>query len=139
MSPPRKAASRVSEGRRNGARAVDAPVAVQALSAPVRDAPPVDLAVPVSFALPPEFVEAVADRAADLLARRLDSRPEPWIGVDDAAEHLACPVSRIYRLVSLAKGGRQANAIPYCKDGQRLLFRRSELDAWTGRGGGPCR
>lgn len=139
MSSPRKAASSVAEGRRNGAR-VGAPAPVPVLSpAPVRDAPPVDLALPVSFALPPEFVEAVADRAAALIARRLDSRPEPWIGVDDAAEHLACPVSRIYRLVSLAKGDRQANPIPYCKDGQRLLFRRSDLDAWAGRGGGPGR
>lgn len=98
-----------------------------------------EVAVPVSFALPPEFVEAVAHRAADLLAQRLNARHEAWIGVDDAADHLACPVSRIYRLVSLAKGGRQANPIPYCKDGQRLLFRRSELDAWAGRGGGPGR
>jgi excisionase family DNA binding protein len=98
----------------------------------------VEVAVPVSFALPPEFVEAVAQRAADLLADRMSPPVEPWIGVDEAAEHLACPVSRIYRLVSLAKG-RQANPVPYCKDGQRLLFRRSELDAWAGRGGGPGR
>jgi excisionase family DNA binding protein len=48
--------------------------------------------------------------------------PEPWIGVEQAAEHLACPPSRIYDLVS------QRRLTPR-RDGRRLLFKRSHLDA----------
>jgi excisionase family DNA binding protein len=55
-------------------------------------------------------------------------KAEPWIGVRDAAAHLACPRSRIYALVS-------AGRIPHRKDGSRLLFRRSELDSWLTQGG----
>lgn len=78
--------------------------------------------------LPPELVEVIARRAAELVAER-DAPPEPWVGVDLAAEHLACGKARVYALVS-------ANRIPFEKDGSRLLFRRSALDAWLADGGG---
>ncbi len=82
----------------------------------------------LSLALPPELVEVVAERAAEIVAERLAPLTEPWVGVDQAAEHLACPKSRIYALVS-------ARRIPHEKDGSRLLFRRSDLDAWLEQGG----
>jgi hypothetical protein len=56
----------------------------------------------IELQIPDRFVQAIAERVADLLAdvpERL-SAPEPWIGVGEAAEHLACPTSRIYDLVS---------------------------------------
>lgn len=88
---------------------------------------PVDDRV-VSVALPPEFVEAVAVRVAEILAG--SSAPaEPWLGVEAAAAHLACGRSRVYALVS-------AGRIPFVKDGSRTLFRASELDAWLAGGGG---
>lgn len=87
----------------------------------------------LSLALPPELVEVVAERAAEIVAEivaeRLAPLTEPWVGVDQAAEHLACPKSRIYALVS-------AGRIPHEKDGSRLLFRRSGLDEWLEQGGG---
>lgn len=83
----------------------------------------------LSLALPPELVEVVAERAAEIVAERLAPLTEPWVGVDQAAEHLACPKSRIYALVS-------AQRIPHEKDGSRLLFRRSDLDEWLEQGGG---
>lgn len=83
----------------------------------------------VAVALPPAFVEAVAARVAEILAERQGSAPEAWIGVEEAAAHLACGRSRVYALVS-------AGRIPFAKDGSRLLFRRSELDAWLAAGGG---
>jgi excisionase family DNA binding protein len=49
--------------------------------------------------------------------------------VGAAAEHLACPRSRVYALGA-------ARRIPHRRDGSRLLFRRSELDAWLEGGGG---
>jgi excisionase family DNA binding protein len=76
--------------------------------------------------VPDELVEAVAHRAAELLAGRLP--PDPWLDVAGAAEYLACPPSRIYALVSACR-------IPVHRDGSRLLFRRSELDLWVERGG----
>ena len=74
--------------------------------------------------VPDVFVQAIAERVAELLADSLagGSAPEPWIGVEQAAEHLACPPSRIYDLVS------QRRLTPR-RDGRRLLFKRSHLDA----------
>ncbi len=71
--------------------------------------------------VPDVFVQAIAERVAELLADSLagGSAPEPWIGVEQAAEHLACPPNRIYDLVSLTPR----------RDGRRLLFKRSHLDA----------
>jgi excisionase family DNA binding protein len=77
--------------------------------------------------VPPETFEALAQRAAEIVAER--EVPEPWIGVDEATGHLACAKSRIYALVS-------AGRIPHVKDGSRLLFRRSDLDRWLAEGGG---
>ena len=82
----------------------------------------------LSLAVPPELVEAVAERVAELLVERHAPEPEPWIGVEQAADHLACPKSRLYALVS-------AGRIPHRKDGSRLLFRRTELDDWLEQGG----
>jgi excisionase family DNA binding protein len=80
------------------------------------------------LSVPDELFEAIAERAAALVLARLDAEPEPWLGVDEAARYLACTPSRIYALKS-------ANRIPHRKDGSRLLFRRSELDAWLDEGG----
>ena len=82
----------------------------------------------LSVSLPRELVEIVAERAAELVEERNGARVEPWIDVREASAHLACPRSRIYALVS-------ARRIPHRKDGSRLLFRRSELDAWLAEGG----
>ena len=67
--------------------------------------------------------EIAADPEAVARLRELaDVGPEPWVGVAEAAAHLACKPQRIYDLV-------HQRAIPYRKDGSRLLFRLSELDA----------
>ena len=51
---------------------------------------------------------------------------EAWVGVEQAAAHLGCKRQRIYDLV-------HARAIPHRKEGSRLLFRLSDLDAWLER------
>jgi excisionase family DNA binding protein len=81
----------------------------------------------VTIALPETLVELVADRAAERLDVRLPA-VEPWVGVDQAAEHLACKRQRIYDLVS-------RRTIPHRKEGSRLLFKLSHLDAWVESGG----
>jgi len=81
----------------------------------------------VIIALPEALVELVADRAAERLGARLPA-VEPWVGIDQAAEHLACKRQRIYDLVS-------RRTIPHRKEGSRLLFKLSHLDAWVESGG----
>lgn len=100
-----------------------------------RDALGTPISARMVLDLPPEVLEAVAERAAVLVAQGVGAAPEPWIGVDEAADYLCCPKSRVYRLVSRSKGHRESNPIPFAKDGSRVLFRRSELDRWIERGG----
>jgi len=83
----------------------------------------------LALTLPDALVQAIAARAAELVAERLEAKPEPHIDVAQAAGYLACPRSRIYSLAS-------AERIPVRRDGTRLLFKASELDAWLERGGG---
>jgi excisionase family DNA binding protein len=78
--------------------------------------------------IPPELVETIALRAAELVESRVEE-VGPWLAAPEAAEYLRCPPSRIYRLSSLGR-------IPVHRDGSRLLFNRNELDAWVAQGGG---
>jgi excisionase family DNA binding protein len=79
--------------------------------------------------VPRDLVDQIAAKAAALAADMVAARPEPWITVAQAADHLACPKSRIYSLVS-------ARRIPFHKDSSRVLFKASELDRWVLDGGG---
>jgi excisionase family DNA binding protein len=74
-----------------------------------------------------EQLALVAEHVAELTGER-STTPEPWLNVEAAARHLACPKSRLYALVS-------ARRVPFHKDGSRVLFRASELDAWVEGGG----
>jgi len=78
------------------------------------------------FEIPTQWVEALRDEVLAQIGGPPEA--EPWINVRQAAEHLACTESRIYQLCSQRE-------IPFCKDGSRSLFRRSELDAWVRAGG----
>jgi excisionase family DNA binding protein len=86
----------------------------------------------IEVKIPTEVIETLAEAVANRIAERSLSEPERWIGVEEAASHLACPKSRIYDLVS-------ARRIPHERDGSRLLFRRSDLDQWVTTGGGKRR
>lgn len=77
--------------------------------------------------IPDELIERIARRAAELLAER--PAEDRWLNVAEAAEHIRAKPQRLYALVS-------ARRIPFHKDGSRLLFRRSEIDAWLEAGGG---
>ena len=79
----------------------------------------------VTVAIPPELLEAIALRVADLVTAQPShpSEEQPWIGVAQAAEHLACKPHRIYDLV-------RRQRVAFRRDGTRLLFRRSDLDRY---------
>jgi hypothetical protein len=78
-----------------------------------------------------ELVQRIAERAAELLARRRDEATrDGWLrGADKIADYIDAPRSRVYGLVS-------AGRIPVHHDGSALIARRSELDAWLLNGGG---
>lgn len=83
----------------------------------------------LSLTLPPDLVEVIAQRAAEIVLERQASRgADSYLDVARAAEFLACPKSRLYALVS-------AKRIPYYKDGSRTLFSRRELHEWVRTGG----
>lgn len=84
----------------------------------------------VTLQLPPDALEAIAERAAELLAERLPAHESsPYLTTEEAAEYLRAPVSRVYDL-------RSRGELPVFKDGSRNLFRREDLDALLQRDGG---
>ena len=88
----------------------------------------------LAIAAPPELIEAIAERAAEIVMER--SRPEPeangWLrGASAIADYIGAPASRVYAL-----GNCKPSRIPVHRDGSALIAKRSELDAWMRSGGG---
>lgn len=77
-----------------------------------------------------EFVGALAEALAPLVAERLRPEPPQWLTARQAAEHLNAPLSRVRKLTS-------TGALPVHREGGRVLYLRSELDEFV-RGGGAC-
>lgn len=75
-----------------------------------------------SLRIPSGLIEELAARIAHKIAP--SGNPEPWLNVEQAAEHLACTRRRIYDLA-------EREAVVYHRDGKRLLFRRADLDAYV--------
>lgn len=75
----------------------------------------------LSVQIPPDFVEAVASRVAELLAAPTVS---PYLTVDEAAQYLRCSRQRVYDLLS-------SRRLTKLKDGSRVLLRRDELDEYV--------
>jgi excisionase family DNA binding protein len=72
-----------------------------------------------------EALDALAELLAPRLAARLGQRDAApsWLDAAGAAEHLATSRGRIHDLVQLRK-------LEPRRDGRRLVFRRSDLDAY---------
>lgn len=78
----------------------------------------------VDLHLPDEVVEAIAQRASELVLQELEQRAgagREWLTVEEAAEHLRCSAQRIYEL-------RSDGRLPRHKEGGRALVRRRDLD-----------
>ncbi|MGH2985876.1 MAG: hypothetical protein ACRDLO_04210 [Solirubrobacterales bacterium] len=81
------------------------------------------------MALPDEAIEAIAERAAQIVSARLDP-DDGWLrGADRIAAYIDSPRSRVYALAS-------AGRVPVHHDGSALIARRSELDYWIRERGG---
>jgi excisionase family DNA binding protein len=74
---------------------------------------------------------ATLDRLADALAERVAMRVaarSPWLSAREAADYLACPLSRVRKLT-------MTRELPAHHDGRRALYRREELDDFIRAGG----
>jgi len=73
--------------------------------------------------VPPEAVEAIARRAAELVLEQLGDRAGAGelLTVPEAAEYLHCSPQRIYEL-------RSSGRLPRTSEGGRALVRRADLD-----------
>ena len=79
-----------------------------------------ELALPI----PDEWLEAIAERVAELLAERAPAaNGSPYLSVAEAAELLRADPQRVYDLLSSGRLTR-------IKDGSRVLVCRAELDAY---------
>jgi excisionase family DNA binding protein len=76
----------------------------------------------VRLELTDEQLAQIAERVARLLAGR-QAADDGYLNVEQAATYLACPKGRIYDLVQLRR-------LRPVRDGRRVLFRRSDLDAY---------
>lgn len=75
-----------------------------------------------------DFVGALAEALAPLIAERLRPEPARWLTARQAAAHLNAPLSRVRKLTS-------TGALPVHREGGRVLYRREELDEFIRRGG----
>src|SRR4051794_32750578 len=89
----------------------------------------------LALELPPDFIEGVARRVAELLSAGSGgsrSQPDGWIrGAQAIADYIDAPPSRVYALATC-----RPSRIPVERDGRWLVARRSALDAWMRTGGG---
>jgi hypothetical protein len=85
------------------------------------------------FEVPDDFVEAIAERAAELVAERQDaSNGGGWLrGAEAIADYIAAPRSRVYALATCTPP-----RIPTARDGSAIVAKRADLDAWIASGGG---
>jgi excisionase family DNA binding protein len=90
----------------------------------------------LTVTLPPELVDAVAERVVELIEQRggLGQPEDPWLTVEQAAEYIGARPQRIYDL--LARQGEGPARLGGGRDGRRRLVRRSELDRYL-EGVGP--
>jgi hypothetical protein len=74
---------------------------------------------PLALTLPADVVEAIAERAAELVIERIGNG-SPWMDRAGAARYLSLPVSRL----------EKDRSIPCHREGRRVLYHRDELDAY---------
>jgi hypothetical protein len=84
----------------------------------------------LSLTFPPELIEVIARRAAELVAESQPAMEDGWLrGAKRIAAYIDAKPSRVYALNS-------AKRIPVEHDGAGLVAKRSRLDAWIKEGGG---
>jgi excisionase family DNA binding protein len=83
----------------------------------------------LAIAIPPNMIEAIAERAAELVLETLAERAgaaSPYLTIPEAAAYARCKRQRIDDLLS-------ARRLTRYKDGRRTLVLKAELEAWLQR------
>ena len=83
----------------------------------------------LAFPVPPDLVEAIAERAAELVLEQLaemSRASSPYMTITEAAEYIRAPSRQ--RVDDLLSSGRLTRV----KDGSRTLVSRAELDEYLG-------
>lgn len=83
---------------------------------------PASLSIPLST----DLLEDLAQRAAEIVLARIEdsepTRPSPWLyGAKAAADYLGLSDRAVYH---------RLDSLPHRRDGKRLVFNVSELDAY---------
>jgi excisionase family DNA binding protein len=74
---------------------------------------------------PPEVLEVIARRAAEIVLADIAPNPGCWLtGAKAAAVYLGCSPKRVYN---------RLHEIPHVKEGCRLKFHTAALDEWLER------
>lgn len=78
---------------------------------------------PLGLTVPPEALEAIAERAAQIVLERQRAQPASrWLyGAKAASDYLGWPVKRVTNKVA-------TGALPHHRSGGRLMFDTAELD-----------
>jgi excisionase family DNA binding protein len=79
----------------------------------------------VNLELPEDIVEAIAQRAAEIVLERTEDVRDDWVDSKAAAAYLGISVGHLHNL----KG-----TVPSHKVGGRRRYRRSELDDYQANG-----
>jgi excisionase family DNA binding protein len=83
----------------------------------------------LSLDAPPELVEAIAARAAEIVLERLEAQgpapDSPFFSIDEAAGYMRCTAQRVYDL-------RSSGRLTKFSDGTRAVVSRAEVDALLG-------
>lgn len=85
----------------------------------------------LALAVPPQLVEVIAQRVAELMAERIEPPAEDrWMSTRNAAAYLGLTPNALHKLTA-------AREVPFAQDapGGKCWFLRSELDAWRRNGG----
>lgn len=83
---------------------------------------------PFSLEVPPQLVDAVAEKVAAILSDRENGNASPWLTRAEAADYLGVPVSRL----------EKDRTLPVHRWDGRVLYNRDELDAYLlSLGGSP--
>jgi excisionase family DNA binding protein len=77
---------------------------------------------PLALEIPPDALEAIAQRAAEIIRDQAQPVPD-YLTPQEAADYLRTSKQRVYDLTS-------QNRLKVCKDGSRNLYRRVDLDAY---------
>ncbi len=81
----------------------------------------------VSVALPPELLEEIAQRTAEIVLERLDAAtgsPSPWLSIAESATYLRVSERKLQRLI-------EKERVRSTTVGRRRLLHRDDLDAFA--------